>query len=151
MIKQDQCNYYVKKLRGFAPLANYADRATAAFWRSSGNFCGYRVLRGQRNGSPRPLVSVFLTGAATISSKQLLICPHEAEWIPFQTHCFSENLEAPGICGQKLRPIDHKLIKIAFNFIPLFTSAEQSPSCLHCHSNVRLALMYQCGLCAATS
>jgi hypothetical protein len=27
------------------------------------------VLRGQRNGSPRSLVSVFLTGAATISSK----------------------------------------------------------------------------------
>jgi hypothetical protein len=23
------------------------------------NFCGYRVSRGQRNGSPRPLISVF--------------------------------------------------------------------------------------------
>jgi hypothetical protein len=29
-----------KKLRGFGPLANYADRATAASWRSSTNFCG---------------------------------------------------------------------------------------------------------------
>jgi hypothetical protein len=29
-----------KKLRGFGPLANYADRATAASWRSSANFCG---------------------------------------------------------------------------------------------------------------
>jgi hypothetical protein len=38
-----------------------------------------------------------LTGAATISFKYLLSCPHEAEWIPFQTHCFSESLEAPGI------------------------------------------------------
>jgi hypothetical protein len=28
------------KLRGFGPLANYADRATAASWRSSTNFCG---------------------------------------------------------------------------------------------------------------
>jgi hypothetical protein len=28
------------KLRGFGPLANYADRATAACWRSSANFCG---------------------------------------------------------------------------------------------------------------
>jgi hypothetical protein len=28
------------KLRGFGPLANYADRATAASWRSSANFCG---------------------------------------------------------------------------------------------------------------
>jgi hypothetical protein len=30
----------IKKLRGFGPLANYADRATAASWRSSSNFCG---------------------------------------------------------------------------------------------------------------
>jgi hypothetical protein len=29
-----------KNLRGFGPLANYADRATAASWRSSTNFCG---------------------------------------------------------------------------------------------------------------
>jgi hypothetical protein len=29
-----------KKLRDFGPLANYADRATAASWQSSGNFCG---------------------------------------------------------------------------------------------------------------
>jgi hypothetical protein len=29
-----------KKIRGFGPLANYADRATAACWRSSANFCG---------------------------------------------------------------------------------------------------------------
>jgi hypothetical protein len=33
------------------------------------NFCGYRVLRGQRNGFPRSLVSVFLTGAANIYSE----------------------------------------------------------------------------------
>jgi hypothetical protein len=32
--------YNIKKLRGFGPLANYADRATAASWRSSTNFCG---------------------------------------------------------------------------------------------------------------
>jgi hypothetical protein len=29
-----------RKLRGFGPRANYTDRATAAFWRSSTNFCG---------------------------------------------------------------------------------------------------------------
>jgi hypothetical protein len=29
-----------KTLRGFGPLANYADRATAASLRSSTNFCG---------------------------------------------------------------------------------------------------------------
>jgi hypothetical protein len=31
------------------------------------------------------------------SSKQLLSCTHEAEWTPFQTHYFSENVVAPGI------------------------------------------------------
>jgi hypothetical protein len=38
----EQCfNTHLKnKLRGFGPLANYADRATAACWRSSANFCG---------------------------------------------------------------------------------------------------------------
>jgi hypothetical protein len=38
-----------------------------------------------------------LTGAATFPFKQLLSYPHEAEWTPFQTHYFSENLVAPGI------------------------------------------------------
>jgi hypothetical protein len=28
------------ELRGFGLVANYADRATAACWRSSANFCG---------------------------------------------------------------------------------------------------------------
>jgi hypothetical protein len=41
--------------------------------------------------------SAFYTGAATFSFKQLFICTHEAEWIPFQTHYVSENLVAPGI------------------------------------------------------
>jgi hypothetical protein len=31
------------------------------------------------------------------SFKQLLNCTHEAEWTPFQTHYFSENLAVPGI------------------------------------------------------
>jgi hypothetical protein len=39
----------------------------------------------------------FYTGAATFSSKYLLSCIHEAEWTPFQTHYFSDNLVAPGI------------------------------------------------------
>jgi hypothetical protein len=42
----------LKKRRDFGPLANYADRVTAACWRSSANFCGYRALRGQCNGPP---------------------------------------------------------------------------------------------------
>jgi hypothetical protein len=31
------------------------------------------------------------------SFKQLLSCTHEAEWSPFQTHYFTENLVALGI------------------------------------------------------
>jgi hypothetical protein len=33
-------NIKKKNLRGFGPLANYADRATAASWPSSTNCCG---------------------------------------------------------------------------------------------------------------
>jgi hypothetical protein len=43
------------KLHGFSPQANYTDRIGEV----SANFCGQRVSRGQRNGSPRPLISVF--------------------------------------------------------------------------------------------
>jgi hypothetical protein len=40
----------------------------------SGNFSWERVSRGQRNESPRPLISVFQTGAATfLSSNSSLI------------------------------------------------------------------------------
>jgi hypothetical protein len=55
------------------------------------------VSRGLRNESPRPVISVFYTGAATFLSSSFLNYPHEAEWTPFQTHYFSENLVAPGI------------------------------------------------------
>jgi hypothetical protein len=43
------------------------------------------------------LISVSYKGAATFSFKELLIYPHVAEWTPFQTHCYSENLAVPGI------------------------------------------------------
>jgi hypothetical protein len=33
-------NGILKKIRGFGPLANYTDRASAACWRSSASFCG---------------------------------------------------------------------------------------------------------------
>jgi hypothetical protein len=39
----------------------------------------------------------FLDRSHYFSIKQLLSCTHEAEWTPFQTHYFSENLVAPGI------------------------------------------------------
>jgi hypothetical protein len=38
----------------------------------------------------------FLDRSCYFSFKQLLIYPHEAERNPFQTHCYSEYLVAPG-------------------------------------------------------
>jgi hypothetical protein len=39
----------------------------------------------------------FLDRSRNFSIKYLLSCTHEAEWTPFQTHCFSENLVVLGI------------------------------------------------------
>jgi hypothetical protein len=36
-------------------------------------------------------------GATAFYFKYLLLYPHEGEWTPFQTHCYSENLVALGI------------------------------------------------------
>jgi hypothetical protein len=45
---------------------------------------------------PRPL-SQFSTGAATFLSSSSSFILTRGEWSPFQTHCYSENLAAPGI------------------------------------------------------
>jgi hypothetical protein len=49
--------------------ANCNNRLTAAAGEDSANFCRYKVLRGQWNGSLQLLISVFYIGATTISSK----------------------------------------------------------------------------------
>jgi hypothetical protein len=53
----------------------------------------------------------FLDGTATFSFKWLLSCPHEAEWAPFQTLYFSENLVRaeiePRTSGSVARNSDH--------------------------------------------
>jgi hypothetical protein len=52
-------SYEKKKTRGLSPQANYTDRATAAVSEVVPTFADKGLLRGQRNGSPRPLISVF--------------------------------------------------------------------------------------------
>jgi hypothetical protein len=47
--------------------------------------------------NPHGSTLVFLDQSQTFSFKYLLNCTHEAEWTPFQTHHFSENVVAPGI------------------------------------------------------
>jgi hypothetical protein len=39
----------------------------------------------------------FLDLSDYFSFKKLFIYAHKAEWTPFQIHCYSENLVAPGI------------------------------------------------------
>jgi hypothetical protein len=46
---------------------------------------------------PWSLISVFQTGAATFLSSRSSFILTRAEWSPFQTHCYSENLTAAGI------------------------------------------------------
>jgi hypothetical protein len=43
------------------------------------------------------LISVFWTGAATFLSSSSSFILTRAEWAPFQIHCYTENLIAPGI------------------------------------------------------
>jgi hypothetical protein len=45
----------------------------------------------------RSLMSVFYTGAATFLSSSSSFILTSAEWTPFQTHCYSENLVESGI------------------------------------------------------
>jgi hypothetical protein len=53
----------------------------------------------------------FLDRSRYFSFKQLLIYPHGVVWTPFQTHCYSENIAAPGIelvtSGSAARNSDH--------------------------------------------
>jgi hypothetical protein len=62
------------------------------------------MLRGQRDGFLRPY-------SRFSRPEQLLNCTHEAEWTPFQTHFFLENLIVPGIepgtSGSVARNSDH--------------------------------------------
>jgi hypothetical protein len=46
------------------------------------------------NGSLWPDSRISRPKPLHFFSKQLHSCTHEAEWTPFQTHCFSENLVA---------------------------------------------------------
>jgi hypothetical protein len=55
------------------------------------------VSRGQRGGNPTTVNLSFLVRTRYFSLKSLLIYAHEAEWTPFQIHCYSENPVEPEI------------------------------------------------------
>jgi hypothetical protein len=81
----------------------------------SANFYGYRVWRGQRNGSPRPLISVFYTRSRYIYIK---LAPqlHTRGWVDLVPNPLllrksdsAGNLTADlWICSQELWPLDHR-------------------------------------------
>jgi hypothetical protein len=60
---------------------------------------------------PHTLISIFYTGAATFHSSSSSFNFTRAEWTPFQTHRYSENLVAPriehGTSGSAARKSDH--------------------------------------------
>jgi hypothetical protein len=60
----------------------------------------------------RSLISVFSTGAATFLSSSSSFILTRADRTPLQTHCYSENLAAPGIepgtSGSAARRSDHR-------------------------------------------
>jgi hypothetical protein len=68
----------------------------------------------------RSLISVFWTVAATLLSNSSSFILTRAEWNPFQTHCFSGNLLAPGIepwtSGTAVRNPDHETTKMLGNY-----------------------------------
>jgi hypothetical protein len=55
------------------------------------------MSRGQRGGSPKVVNISLLDRSRYFSFKWLLIYAYETEWAPFRTHCYAENLVAPGI------------------------------------------------------
>jgi hypothetical protein len=55
------------------------------------------VSRDQFGGTPTAVNISFSDRNRHFSFKKLLRYVHDAEWIPFQTHCYSENLVALGI------------------------------------------------------
>jgi hypothetical protein len=60
---------------------------------------------------PTDVFSVFYTGAATVSSKQLLSCTHEAEWTPVPDPLLLRKSGSAGnrtrTCGSVSRNSDH--------------------------------------------
>jgi hypothetical protein len=62
-------------------------------------------------------ISVYYTGAATFLSSSSSFTLTRAEWTPFQTHCYSENLVAlgiePGTSGLAARNSDYKTTEVA--------------------------------------
>jgi hypothetical protein len=105
----------------FIPQANYTAWATVTGgWILMQTFAERGMSRGQHGRKPTAVNLNCLDQSRYFSFKYLLIYPHEVEWHPFQTRCYSENTVAPGIeigtSGSTDRTFEHKTteaVKIA--------------------------------------
>jgi hypothetical protein len=80
----------------------------------SSNFCGWRMSRGQRNGSPRPLISIFYTRSRYFSiqvTRQL----SSRGWVDPVPDTLLRKSGSTGnrarelwICSHELWPVDHR-------------------------------------------
>jgi hypothetical protein len=81
-----------------SPRANYADWGTTTCRRNLvPTFVDRGVSRGQRGGSPTAVNFSFLDRSCYFSFKYSSFTLTRAEWTPFQTYCYSENVVAPEI------------------------------------------------------
>jgi hypothetical protein len=95
-----------------SPQANYTDWPTVTCPRNLVPNLWIKGCRVVSAADPlRSLISVFYTEAATFLSCSCSFILTKAEWTPFQTDCYSENLVAPGIeqgtSGSAARNSDH--------------------------------------------
>jgi hypothetical protein len=85
----------------------------ATYWRNLvPTFADRGVSLGQRGGSLMVVHLSFLVRSRYFSSSSSAFILTRAEWIPFQTHCYSQNLAAsgiePGTSGLVAKKYDHK-------------------------------------------
>jgi hypothetical protein len=97
-------------LVALSPHANYTDRTTAACRRSQCQLLRIDGVTWSAQWIPTA-VNMGFQDRSRYLSIQVAPQPHEAEWTPFQTHYFSENLVAqgiePGPSGSVARHSDH--------------------------------------------
>jgi hypothetical protein len=111
-----QTTPFFNKLLPLSPQANYTYWSTATCRRNLvPTFVVSLVSRGQRGGSPTVVNLSFLDRSRYFSFKYSSFILIMADWTPFQTHCYSENLVAQGIrtrdlwvSSQELWLLDHR-------------------------------------------
>jgi hypothetical protein len=94
------------------PRANYTEWASATCRRNLvSTFPDRGVSRGERGRSPIVVNLSFLDRSHYFLSSSSSFILTRVEWTPFQIHCYSENLGAPGIepatSGLAARNCDH--------------------------------------------